>query len=81
MTTDPQSCLDVELNSGSIHFPCGYCAVDVSDLDPAVERDECGHWYYIQSQSIGLGTYDDWAATDLSFSWTCSKYPIKTFRV
>ena len=50
-----------------------HAALEVSDSDPAVECDECGHWFHIQCQSIDQGTYDDWVASDHSFSWICSK--------
>ena len=72
---------DVELNPGPIHFPCENCSLDVSDFDPAVERDECGHWFHIQCQSIDQGTYDDWVASDHSFSLICSKCDRPNFSI
>ena len=63
---------DVELNPGPVDFPCGSCAQEVTDYDPAAECDECGQRFHIQCQSFDQGTYDDWIAADHSFFWTCS---------
>ena len=72
---------DVELNLGHVAVPCENCALEVSDQDPAVEYDKCGHWFHIQCQSIDQDTYGDWVAADHSFSWTCSNYdhPFQNF--
>ena len=63
---------DVELNPGPMEFPCGNCAIEVLDVDSALECDECGMWFHIQCQAIGQEAYDDLVATDQSFSWICS---------
>ena len=63
---------NVELNPGHVDFPHGNCALEVLDLDPAVECDECGDWFHIPCQCTDQDTYADWVAAEYSFSLTCS---------
>ena len=63
---------DIEANPGPTDYPCGPCAVEVQNNDPALEFDDFGQWLHIQCESIGQNTYDDWVNTDRSFSWVCS---------
>ena len=59
-------------NPGPTDYPCGNCALEVCDTDPAIKCDVCGQWFHIYCQSIGQDTYDDLVNTDRSFSWVCS---------
>ena len=63
---------DIETNPGPTDYPCGSCALEVCDDDPAVNLDVCGQWFHIYCQSIGQDIYDDLVNTDRSFSWVCS---------
>ena len=63
---------DIETNPGPIDFPCGTCALEVCDTDPAISCDGCGQWFHIYCQSFGKDMYDDLVNTDRSFSWICS---------
>lgn len=63
---------DFALNPGPIDYPCGNCALEVLETDPAIECDEWGQWFHIQCRSIEHSTNDDLVASDHSFSWICS---------
>lgn len=70
---------DTELNPGPIDFPCGNCALEVLETDPAIECNECGQWFHIQCQFIEHSTYDDLVASDHSVSWICSNCDCPNF--
>ena len=72
---------DIETNPGPTDYPCGNCALEVCDTDPAINCDECGQWFHIYCQSIGQDTYDDLVNTDRSFSWVCSNCDGSNFSI
>ena len=74
---------DIEPNPGprTPKFPCGDCALAVTNNHAAISCDECTRWFHIACQGMSQATYANIVSNANDFSWICTTCTLAAYDV